>query len=49
MTQMRPTRPGLSRRNLLAAGIAGLLLPRAGRAATARQITWEDLIPEGVP
>ena len=49
MTQMRPTRPGLSRRHLLATGAAGLLLPRAARAATPRQITWEDLIPEGVP
>lgn len=40
----------LTRRNLLAAGLAGALLPpRAGCASVAREITWEDLIPPGVP
>jgi hypothetical protein len=41
--------PLLTRRGLLALGAAGLAAPRTGFAATAREITWEDLIPAGVP
>ena len=39
----------LSRRNLLAASAAFAALPRAGGAATPREIGWDDLIPPGVP
>jgi hypothetical protein len=39
----------ISRRSVLALAAAGLLLPRPGRAATPREITWDDLIPPGVP
>jgi hypothetical protein len=36
------------RRGVLAMGAAGILVPRAGVAVTAREITWADLIPAGV-
>ncbi|GGH40081.1 hypothetical protein SAMN05444007_11376 [Cribrihabitans marinus] len=36
------------RRFVLATGISGLL-PREGIASPFREITWEDLIPPGVP
>lgn len=40
----------LTRRNLLALGlVAPLALPRASLAATPREITWDDLIPPGIP
>lgn len=39
----------LSRRNLIAAGAACAALPRASFAATPREITWDDLLPPGVP
>jgi hypothetical protein len=39
----------LNRRHLIAAGLAGVTGPRLGQAATPREITWEDLIPPGVP
>ncbi|MBT8458110.1 MAG: DUF3299 domain-containing protein, partial [Boseongicola sp.] len=39
----------ISRRNLLAFGIAGVSFPRIGFAATPREISWDDLIPPGVP
>lgn len=39
----------LSRRSLVAAAAAYAALPRTGFAATPRIITWEDLIPAGVP
>ncbi|WP_299351531.1 DUF3299 domain-containing protein [uncultured Shimia sp.] len=39
----------VNRRNLLAMGLAGLSIPRTGFAATPREITWDDLIPPGVP
>ena len=39
----------LYRRTLLAAGMAGLALPRVALGAVAREITWDDLIPPGVP
>jgi len=39
----------LSRRNLITTATAFLGLPRSGYAATPREITWEDLIPPGVP
>ena len=39
----------LSRRSLIAATAAFAAAPRAGFAATPREITWEDLIPPGVP
>ncbi|MBT8415357.1 MAG: DUF3299 domain-containing protein [Boseongicola sp.] len=39
----------ISRRNILALGLAGTALPRIGFAATPREISWDDLIPPGVP
>ena len=39
----------LSRRNLIAAAAAFAGLPRSAHAATPREITWDDLIPPGVP
>ena len=39
----------LSRRNLLASGVACATLPRIASAAAAQEIMWEDLIPPGVP
>ncbi len=39
----------LNRRNLLALGLAGMSVPRIGLAASPREISWEDLIPPGVP
>lgn len=39
----------LSRRQLLATATASLVLPRAANAKTAQEITWDDLIPPGVP
>lgn len=39
----------LSRRDVLASAAAFTALPRAGAAATPREITWDDLIPPGVP
>lgn len=38
-----------TRRNLVGFGLAGMVMPRIGWAATPREITWDDLIPEGVP
>ncbi|MFT5067534.1 MAG: hypothetical protein ACI9TA_003163 [Reinekea sp.] len=39
----------LNRRKLLALGLAGVSVPRIGFAAGPREISWEDLIPPGVP
>ncbi len=39
----------LSRRRVLAAGLASVAAPHAVLAAPAREITWDDLIPPGVP
>ena len=39
----------LNRRHLIASGLAGIAAPGMGWSATAREITWEDLIPPGVP
>ena len=39
----------LHRRHLIALGLAGMAIPRSGFAATPREITWDDLIPPGVP
>lgn len=39
----------LSRRQIVAAAAAFTTLPRAGFAATPRLVTWDDLIPPGVP
>lgn len=39
----------LSRRALVTAAAAFVAAPRSSFAASARQITWEDLIPPGVP
>ena len=39
----------LSRRHLIASDAVLSALPRAALAATPRVITWEDLIPPGVP
>ncbi len=38
-----------TRRAILTSGAAALALPRIARAASAREIGWEDLIPPGVP
>ena len=37
----------LSRRTVLASGLSAMALP--AQAAKAREITWDDLIPPGVP
>ena len=39
----------LSRRHMITTVAACAALPRAARAITAREITWEELIPPGVP
>lgn len=39
----------LSRRHLIAAAAASATLPQLARAKTALEITWDDLIPPGVP
>lgn len=41
--------PHISRRTALAVGLAGMAVPRIAIGATAREITWDDLIPPGVP
>lgn len=47
---MRLTQPTkLTRRTALALGLAGVVTPRFAFAAAAREITWDDLIPPGVP
>jgi len=39
----------INRRNLVALGLAGLAMPRMGFANSPREISWDDLIPPGVP
>ncbi len=39
----------LTRRHILASGVAGAVLPQSVQSAAPREITWEDLIPPGVP
>ena len=39
----------LSRRQLLATAAASAALPRSALSKTATEITWDDLIPPGVP
>ena len=39
----------LSRRHVIAAGMASAALPHAAIASTPTEITWDDLIPPGVP
>lgn len=39
----------ISRRRFALLGAALTVLPRAGQAAKYRQITWDDLIPSGIP
>ena len=39
----------LSRRHLIATAAASAALPRSAGARTAAEITWDDLIPPGVP
>lgn len=39
----------VNRRNAIALSLAGMAVPRMGLAATPREITWDDLIPTGVP
>ena len=39
----------LNRRTAIALGLAAISLPRAGFAAIPREISWDDLIPPGVP
>jgi hypothetical protein len=39
----------VSRRQLITTALASAALPRAAFASTATEITWDDLIPPGVP
>lgn len=39
----------LSRRQMLTTALAGAALPKAAMAASATEITWDDLLPPGVP
>ncbi|MGZ2258025.1 DUF3299 domain-containing protein [Roseobacter sp. A03A-229] len=39
----------VTRRRLITTAAALAALPRAGQAATPRQVAWDDLIPPGVP
>ena len=39
----------INRRNLIVTGVAAASIPHIGFAATPREITWDDLIPPGVP
>jgi len=39
----------LSRRHMIAATLAGTSLPHAALANTPTEVTWEDLLPPGVP
>ena len=39
----------LSRRNLISAVLASSALPKVGFANSAKEITWDDLVPPGVP
>lgn len=39
----------LSRRQMISAAAASAALPRFASASTAQEITWDDLIPPGVP
>ena len=39
----------LSRRHLITSALAGAALPNMGFANTAKEITWDDLVPPGVP
>lgn len=38
-----------SRRHVVTLGVLGLAAPRLVHAATPREISWDDLIPPGVP
>jgi len=39
----------VSRRSLITTALAGVALPKTALAKTATEITWDDLIPPGVP
>ena len=39
----------VSRRKLITSALASAALPRAALAKTPTEITWDDLIPPGVP
>jgi hypothetical protein len=39
----------VSRRHLMATGLAGIALPQMAFAKNATEITWDDLLPPGVP
>lgn len=39
----------ISRRHLLATGLAASALPKVARADSPKVIMWDDLIPQGVP
>ena len=39
----------IDRRKVLALGLAGITIPQVGFAAAPREISWDDLIPPGVP
>lgn len=39
----------MNRRNLIAMGLAGVSFPRLAIGASPREISWDDLIPPGVP
>lgn len=39
----------LSRRQMIASAAAGAMLPSTAHAVAAKEITWDDLIPPGLP
>ena len=39
----------ISRRTMISAASAGVLLPNSAFATVAREITWDELVPPGVP
>lgn len=39
----------ITRRTLIASTLAGLAMPIRAQGATPRNVTWDDLIPPGVP
>lgn len=43
------TSSGLTRRAACGLGLAGLAAPHVALAASAQEITWDDLVPPGVP
>lgn len=46
---LAPSKTGLTRRAACGLGLAGLAAPQVALGATHREITWDDLVPPGVP